>query len=314
MIAQLTKNYIRVHRKATLKRLVSYVLEGRPLTTKGRFINKILLFLFKITPHNLHVKPNVVYILGTGRSGTTFLGLLLNTIEGIAWLNEPKAIWYSADERDDIQGNFCPGVHGEYFLSYSEKSLNKIKGFYNFYSSLLGAKTVLDKYPEQIWRIESIFKQIDGSKAIFIYRDPYETIGSIVKWSEKHGVDDEDWWGKNNIKWKLFSEQIMDRNESDFDEYYKAAYEWLYTMKRFLQVYEVYASRLLLVKYNTLVKNFQGELETIVRFIGFHSVPSYEALSVMLKDTNMDYGYVRETLSPMLCEELDDVHKLLNSI
>lgn len=314
MIAQLTKNYIRVHRKATVKRLVSYVLEGRPLTTKGRFINKLLLLLYKFTPHRLYVKPNVVYILGTGRSGTTFLGLLLNAIEGIAWLNEPKAIWYSADERDDIQGNFCPGLHGEYFLSYSEKSLNKVKGFYNFYSSLVGANTVLDKYPEQIWRIESIFKQIDGGKAIFIYRDPYETIGSIVKWSEKHGVDDEDWWGKNNIKWKLFSEQVMDRNESDCDEYHKAAYEWLYTMKRFLQVYEVYASRLLLVKYNTLVKNFQGELETIVRFIGFHSAPSYEALSVMLKDTNMDYGHVRGRLSPVLCAELDDVHKLLNSI
>jgi hypothetical protein len=75
MIAQLDRLFISLSKKKTYTRLVSYFFEGRPLTTKGRWINPLVFLVYRILARfKLGCrKVDPVYILGTGRSGTTDL-------------------------------------------------------------------------------------------------------------------------------------------------------------------------------------------------------------------------------------------------
>ena len=117
MIAQLDNLFIRLSKKKTFTRIISYLFyEGRPLTTKGRWINPLVFFWYKIQkilPFSKKVsKP--IFIIGTGRSGTTVLGLTLGIHEDVGFLNEPKALWSYLYPKDDIIGSYKK-LPGEYF-------------------------------------------------------------------------------------------------------------------------------------------------------------------------------------------------------
>ena len=74
MIAQLSPLYIRTRPLKAWGRLVSYALfEGRPATTKGRWINPLVLGLFALEKRLPALKrvEKPIYIVGVGRSGTT---------------------------------------------------------------------------------------------------------------------------------------------------------------------------------------------------------------------------------------------------
>ena len=84
MIAQINPLYIKTRPTKVLTRLISYAFfEGRPVTTKGRWINPLVFSILKekrspqtIVNTNPLKKP--IFILGTGRSGTTILGIVLS--------------------------------------------------------------------------------------------------------------------------------------------------------------------------------------------------------------------------------------------
>ena len=118
MIAQLTPLYIKTRPAKLFSRLVSYALfEGRPLTTKGRWINPLVFSLLamekKLPQMRKVVKP--IFIIGSGRSGSTILGTLLSMHRDIGFLNEPKAIWHTLYPYEDVIGNYT-GMKASYRL------------------------------------------------------------------------------------------------------------------------------------------------------------------------------------------------------
>ena len=109
MVAQIDSVYKTLSLKIKLKRIVSYLgFEGRPLTTKGRFINSPLKVFYSAISFFSSASPrcNVAYVLGTGRSGTTILGVSLSAHENVGFLNEPKLPWFWSNSRDDIIGSY----------------------------------------------------------------------------------------------------------------------------------------------------------------------------------------------------------------
>jgi len=97
MLAQIDKEYISMRPWKLFSRLVSYALfEGRPLTTRGRWINPLIFSLFKIEKKLPQIKKveRPIFILGTGRSGTTVLGIVFSMHNQVGFLNEPKALWH----------------------------------------------------------------------------------------------------------------------------------------------------------------------------------------------------------------------------
>src|SRR6185436_2775660 len=109
MIAQLNKEYIKTRPTKLFSRIVSYLFfEGRPLTTKGSWINPFLFFGYRIISFLPQIKKveSPIFIIGTGRSGSTLLGMLLSMHKRIGFLNEPKALWHFAYNKEDVIGSY----------------------------------------------------------------------------------------------------------------------------------------------------------------------------------------------------------------
>ena len=98
MPAQIDRRYVRASPFKACGRLVSWSLfEGRPLTTRGRWINPLVFALYGIQRRlpQLHRVERPIFIVGTGRSGTTVLGTVLSLHRELGFLNEPKALWHA---------------------------------------------------------------------------------------------------------------------------------------------------------------------------------------------------------------------------
>ena len=110
MIAQIDWIMIRKRIWKIPGRIISWALiEGRPLTTKGRWINSLVFVGYRLAQY--FPWPNRVrspiYIIGTGRSGTTILGKLFAIHHETFFLNEPKALWHFAKGDEDIIGSYA---------------------------------------------------------------------------------------------------------------------------------------------------------------------------------------------------------------
>lgn len=218
MVAQIDIKYIKTSYVQTIKRLVSYGLfEGRPLTTKGQWINPLIFTHFGIEKKLPQLKKveKPIFIVGTGRSGTTILGVLLSMHKQVGFLNEPKALWHSIYPHEDIIGNYSRSK-AKYRLTAEDADPRTIKNahkLFGAYSRILGVERVVDKYPELIFRIPFVREIFPDAKFIFLIRSGWETCHSINSWSQRLGEtkNDEthDWWGANDRKWKIMLEELI---------------------------------------------------------------------------------------------------------
>lgn len=286
MIAQLSKAYIQSKPTKAISRLISYFFfEGRPLSTKGQYINPFLLFFYKIIqffpPLKKINKP--IYIIGMGRSGTTVLGRILSLHSDLGFLNEPKAMWYFSNNKDDIIGSYTD-AHGNYCMNSMDatKSVkNKIRKLYAFYLRTIFTKRVLDKYPEMIFRTEYIKEIYPDAKFIFIYRNGLDAATSSTEWSEKNAdvisnIETHDWWGKNNRKWELLINDVAKNDQrlnSEKDALLKlnnhldkSTIEWILTMNKGYELMQTNDPSIMPVKYEDLTNQPERVLSDIFSF------------------------------------------------
>ncbi|OQA07302.1 MAG: Sulfotransferase domain protein [Bacteroidetes bacterium ADurb.Bin397] len=315
MIAQLTGDYIRNSFSKTYIRLLSYFFfEGRPATTSGQWFNPITFFFLrkaaasKIIPSAK--KP--VFITGTGRSGSTILGMVLSVHNQLGFMNEPKAIWNVAHPHDDLIGSYSK-TEGRFFLTAAdaqESVKQKVLGIYSSFLRLTGVNFVVDKYPEMIFRVSFLNEIFDKPKFIFLYRNAWETISSTAKWSTDHtdATASENWWGVENRKWKLLLEQLV-----PFDEFLsphknlvaaitsetdKAAVEWILTMNQGLKMMQQFPDQVLPVSYEDLTTKTTSTLERISGFCG------------LTTDSGM-LNYAQKVLHPSKGNPNVEVHEVL---
>lgn len=266
-------------------RLISYSLfEGRPLTTKGRWINPIVFLninlLSRIKLNDSLKSP--IFIVGSGRSGTTLLGSLLSFHRQVSFLNEPKAIWYYLNNDDDLIGSY--GAYpGKYRLTSADadpRLKGKAQRIYANYLLASAGQRVVDKYPELIFRLPYVKEIFPDAKFIFIFRNGYDTIQSITNWSIRNGAivnnETHDWWGKNRQKWhSLVNELIPSSNAlaskehiiSNFCEQVDmASVEWILVMEEGLNLIHQYRDSVFPVSYEKLIKSPTSTLYNLLSF------------------------------------------------
>ncbi|MEP7168219.1 MAG: sulfotransferase [Bacteroidota bacterium] len=285
MIAQLNKEYIRTRPTKLFSRLVSYFFfEGRPLTTKGSWINPFLFSGYRVISFLPQVKKveSPIFIIGTGRSGSTLLGMLLSMHKQVGFLNEPKALWHFAYNKEDIIGSYSTD-EANYKLDETHvagKTETLMKKLYGFYLTTIFSKRVVDKYPELIFRIEFVKKIFPDVKFIFLQRNGFDTCASTEQWIKTHRVENnnevEDWWGLNNRKWKLMLEQIVPASKilNPYLEKIKtlnkqtdmAAVEWIAAMEEGIYFQKKYPESIFPVKYEELTANPEIVLSNIFSF------------------------------------------------
>lgn len=286
MIAQLDGIYIKTRPWKLWSRLLSYALfEGRPLTTRGRWINPLLFLLFSLEKRLPQLRPvrKPVFIIGTGRSGTTILGKILSMHKDVGYLNEPKAMWHYIYPYEDVIGNYT-----RHFASYrlDERVVNTemvrtAHRLYGAYLAFSGSSRVVDKYPELIFRASFVKAIFPDAQFLFLIRRGWDTIQSIEGWSERYSVkkNDEihDWWGLNRRKWNLLIEQIVSEHQdllahketiqSLISHTDMAAIEWIVTMREGIKVMERYQNDTFMVKYEDICNKPQEYLKKIISFL-----------------------------------------------
>lgn len=285
MIAQLDGSYVLTRPGRAATRLVSYALfEGRPLTTRGRWINPLVfanLALAKRLPQLRKVKKPV-FIVGAGRSGTTILGSALSMHRGVGFLNEPKALWHAIIPTEDVVGNYTKR-QARYRLNAQDASEDVIRSAHRIYGAYLTTTwthRVVDKYPELIFRIPFVQAIFPDARFIMVVRNGWETCASIARWSEKYGTTVEgerhDWWGNDRRKWKLLQKEII-TNDPIYHDLCEivyslergldmAAVEWIVTMQEGLRYVESDPSRILTVRYEELTERPREILSRICEF------------------------------------------------
>lgn len=318
MIGQLDSDYIKIRPYKVINRLVSYALfEGRPLLTSGRWINPLVFALFSLEKKLPQLKKveKPTFILGTGRSGTTLLGVLLSMHYKVGFLNEPKALWHSILPTEDLVGNYTD-KEAFYKLTRDSVTPNIIRNahkLYGFYLRVLGTERVIDKYPELIFRVDFIKSIFHDAKFIFIIRNGYDTCISIDQWSQRKGNSTkdnsvEDWWGKDNRKWNLLVDEVV-KNDDALGKYYDdiksisdqknmAAVEWILTMKEGMQLLKNKTKNMQVIKFEDLTRNPEKTLNQIINFLDLPQDPKV-------------IEYAKKVVKPVESKEKFDVHPLL---
>ncbi len=320
MVAQLDSLYIRTSPQKTLVRLLSYVLfEGRPLTTKGQWINPLIsaLFSFEKRLPQLRTVHKPIFIIGTGRSGTTILGTLLSIHREVGFLNEPKALWHSIYPDEDLVGSYSRGL-AKYRLSAQDAS-ESIRAtshkLYGAYLTATASKRVVDKYPELVFRIPFVKELFPDAKFLFLVRNGWDTCQSIEGWSQKKGVEvhaeEHDWWGADKRKWKLLWDQVLstdeqfklllpvrDELENPID---MAALEWIISMQEGLRYLQEFPDCMYKLHYEELVAQPQTSLTQLLDFCELSSDKRF-------------INYACQRLTPNQPRDKVSLHQLLQPI
>lgn len=319
MVAQIDFQYIKTRPRKVVSRLISYALfEGRPVTTRGQWINPLVFSQLSLWKHLPQLKKvrKPIFILGAGRSGTTILGVLLSMHRDVAYLNEPKAMWHTICPFEDVGGSYSQGdityrLDESHATDEMRATANRIYGAYLL--STLSSR-VVDKYPELTFRVPFVRALFPDAKFIFLTRNGWDTCSSIDKWSKRKGEtrhgESHDWWGVDNLKWKLMLEQVIKPDEYFSSSYEDisgftshtdmAAVEWVATMREGKRVVEDYPDDALLVKYERLVSDPEVVLNELLTFCELDADERF-----------MDYA--RETLRPSTYHEPYDLHHAISS-
>jgi len=294
MFAQLSGAYLRTRFWKVWSRLVAYSLfEGRPLTTRGQWINPILFFFFSIIKRlpPLASVSSPIFILGTGRSGTTILGVVLSMHKEIGFLNEPKALWHSVMPDEDLIGSYSRSG-GRYRLMAKDAGpgvCDAAQRLFGAYLRLSGSRRLVDKYPELIFRLPFVRAIFPDAYFLFLSRDGWDTCASIELWSSRlgqtRGTERHDWWGVERRKWRLLVEQIIPEHPdlsphsqsllAIDDHKVMAAVEWIVTMREGLRLVREYPNFVMHVAYDDLCESPRSTAGEIADFTGIASDEVY---------------------------------------
>ena len=315
MIAQINSDYIKTRPMKALTRLVSYALfEGRPVTTKGRWINPLVFSLLKMFAANNNRYKSVekpIFILGTGRSGTTILGIVLSMHREIGYLNEPKAIWHLIHPHEDIIGNYSR-ADAKYRLTAEDATYEmrqRASQMFGAYLTATRSKRLVDKYPELIFRIDFVRALFPDARFIFLARNGWDTCHSIATWSKRLGVqvnsERHDWWGVDDRKWRLLVEQLV-RTDPVFSQTAdevkhierhldRAAVEWIITMQEGLHLMQTSPDYIHLVRFEDLTSQPDQTLSALCNFCELPTDTTFQE-------------YARQTLHPVPARNPFDIH------
>jgi len=300
MIGQIDINYIRKRPSKLWNRIVSYLFfEGRPVTTKGQWINPFVLTMLNFEKKFPLLKriEKPIFIVGTGRSGTTVLGIVLSMHSDVGFLNEPKALWHAIFPYEDLIGSYDRG-HALYRMDASRATPEVVQAAHRLYGVYLTAtfsRRIVDKYPEQVFRVPFLRKVFPDAKFLFLVRNGWDTCYSIDQWSERLGQEHQgethDWWGVDNRKWRFLMDQVASCDpdfKDKLSEIYsltshtdKAVTEWVLTMREGSQLCREYPESVLMVRYESLVQSPEQELVRIQNFCELAYDPKFQLYGEM---------------------------------
>lgn len=289
MIAQLDPLYLRKRPVQAAKRIAACLLfEGRALLQSWRWVNplvRVVHALSKAVPSPVAVR-SPIYIMGTGRSGTTILGTVLSYHRQTGYLNEPKLMWHAANPNEDVIGSFTDAPASVWLTADDATPAvsRKFRRLYGWFLAATLSKRIVDKNAELPFRIEYLRAMFPDARFLLLVRNGYDTCTSIERWSQTHGqsaaADHQtpatDWWGKDSRKWHLLLDQVaagepelagkIDQLRTLTADTDRAALEWALVMHQGMKLADAMPECVHVVRYEQLTAQPKQTLEAIRAF------------------------------------------------
>lgn len=319
MLAQVDPEYLKQRPRNALRRLISRAFfEGRPLTTRGRWLNPFVFAHFALEKRlpQLRRIERPLFIIGTGRSGTTILGALLSLHPDVAMINEAKALWHAVFPYEDVNGNYSNGP-ARFRLDAHDASVTVQRHAHRLFGAYLRAtfaRRLVDKEPELVFRIPFVRALFPDARFIFIVRNGWNTAYSIQQWSQREAVRAEDtlqdWWGDNRRKWRLLVEELVlpdpyfapihDVVMNLDDQLDMAIVEWTVTMREGLRQIDTAGRSICLVRYEELTQRPEAVLHTVLDFAGLPHDETLMQYATARLQPAPDYDYPQSAIHPAL--------------
>lgn len=285
MIAQIDRSYLKTGIQKLSARLLAYSLfEGRAVGQPGRWINPLVFLNYHLVEKIYSEVPvfSPVFILGTGRSGSTIISKILSIHPDVGMLNEPKAAWHYAYGNEDLNGSYSSG-YAKVFLNSADATTDvrrKLSGIYNAFLRWSGNIRIVDKYPELVYRTSFVRALFPDAKFILLVRNGWDAAVSIDLWSKRkgrqRGCQLVDWWGVNNRKWTILVEQVVKEHPLLGEQYSRikqfsnhrdmAVVEWICAMWEGMKYFEKCPEAVFLLRYEDLLSNSALELRDLLDF------------------------------------------------
>jgi len=232
----------------------------------------------------IHSQQLCVLVIGTGRSGTHWIGNIVSGHrEFRSTIEEPKIF------RLVTQMALNP-----------EKKKNLLPKLVRRYRNELRHSAplhYLDKSHPNIWIAEELGLELDNSLFLGIERSVYATVSSmllhpgVLRWQEK--------WREFPVPNHFLG---IDKSVA---EYYgslstpvKCTLRWISHRRQLDRLGRILGSRLLVVNYESLIVNTEMELKRIQKFLGLKD----EFPQISVKTESLDRW--RRKLSPLAIEEI----------
>jgi len=289
--AQLEPTFVRIAPGRAASRIVGYTMfEGRPLTTRGRWWNRVAFGNLRLAARRTGGRVDrPVFVVGMGRSGTTILGQVLAAHPWVGFLNEPKAMWHCIRADEDIIGSYAPDAVGRLYLDAEDADpavVQRAHALFSWYLRISRSRRVVDKYPELIFRTGFVRAIFPDARFLIAVRSPDRVLPSVAAWSDSHEAGGVNWWGARDRKWELvWREAVEGREENadiaaldlggEVDDRVRAAVEWLVTARAGLEL----ARRdplAMVVRYEDLVSAPRPTVARILEFCGVPGSPRTE--------------------------------------
>jgi len=225
------------------------------------------LFPLKINSHRENYE--FIFIIGCGRSGTSILGDIVNTIKGVLYFREPKDIWVKHYPLMDIWQNHDSKLLWESSDVDIEK-IEKIKKYFESYAFAKRSKYIVEKQPEHAFKLDFLLSAFPSAKFINIIRSPADVALSIQTACNK---DPFMWWGAKLIKKQKVSflaERIYGNNYLQIDiksDFEYGLLEWKLTNDLVNKFATTHPGKIITIKYEELITDPASIRDSIADFI-----------------------------------------------
>jgi hypothetical protein len=198
---------------------------------------------------------NIIFIGGTGRSGTHLIGRTISSHPNIYGRIERKNTFelFTKLATSDRLGNFQ-----KFFLKARLRIIFKI----------IGTKinsSILEKTHTSLWSYKWIFKTYPNSKMVVVWRNSKPTINSMLNHA---GV--LSWYDKLDLTTTNQFLGITEENRTNFKELSiekKCFYRWASHMEQILNAKNEFPDNVFLVNYDSFLINIDSHLELISKFL-----------------------------------------------
>lgn len=230
----------------------------------------------------------LAFVVGCGRSGTTFLGETLGRHARIFYRNEPYHLWCAIAPESDVS-QLYHREPGRCLMEAAHASPDMRRAFWRLMGPGRGstASVLVEKTPYNAMRIGFLRALHPRARFVHIVRNGLDVVRSIEKLATTNSYriglrsDFNQWWGASDARWRHLSRDgadagyFKDEVGGIMHDETRAAYEWLVSLLEVERWREALGPDLLELRYEDLIADCGHTFARVADFLGVEASPEW---------------------------------------